>query len=86
MGAHAHSSQFWAPNGRRRSPRGPLYQTTAGVDGIRFPDAFGPILVALIVAGAVTLAILRSRARARLVAPFAGRFNAHGTGTGPLDW
>jgi hypothetical protein len=39
----------------------PSYQTATGVDGIRFPDSFGPILVVLIVAGAVTLAILRSR-------------------------
>ena len=46
--------------GNRRGD--PSHQTTTGVDGIRFPDAFGPIVVASIVAGAVTLAILRSGA------------------------
>jgi hypothetical protein len=58
MVTRAHSSRLWAPNGEGDRRRDPSYQTTTGVDGIRFPDAFGPILVALIVAGAVTLAIL----------------------------
>jgi hypothetical protein len=54
----------------------PSYQATTRVDGIRFPDAFGPILGALIVAGAVNAGHPQIAARARLVAPFAGRFNA----------
>jgi hypothetical protein len=46
-------------DGDARARERSLWRTS--VDGIRFPDAFGPILVTLIVAGAVTLAVLRSR-------------------------
>jgi hypothetical protein len=64
----------------------PSYQTTTGVDGIRFPDAFGSILVALIVAGAVTLAILRSRRGPGWWRRSRDGSMRYGTGAGPRDW
>ena len=65
---------------------GPSYQTNTGVDGIRFPDAFGPILVALIVAGAVTLAILRSRRGPGRWRRSRDSSMRYGADTGPRDW
>jgi hypothetical protein len=64
----------------------PSYQTTTGVDGIRFADAFDPILVALIVASAVTLAILRSRRGPSWWRRSWDGSMRYGTGTAPRHW